>query len=56
MIVRLLRVDDGHFLVPDTDWEVVREPDGYKWAVWRGNEKLQVFQSYKEAREWALNA
>lgn len=53
-MTRLQRIDDGHYLVPGTDWEVVREPDGERWAVFDRNDKLKVFEDYKSAREWAV--
>jgi hypothetical protein len=52
--VRLKRIDDGHLLVPGTEWEIVREADGERWAVYDGNEKIKVFADYKSARAWAL--
>lgn len=52
--VRLKRIDDGHYLVPGTDWEIVVEPDGVRWAVWEGDTKVVVCDSYPDARQWAL--
>ncbi len=51
---RLKRIDDGHYLVPGTDWEVVRESDG-RWSVYEGNGRIAgPFGSYALARLWAV--
>jgi hypothetical protein len=52
--IRLKRIDDGHYLVPGTDWEVVREADG-RWAIFEGSERIAgPFETYALARQWAV--
>lgn len=54
MRVRLIRVDEGHYLVPNSDREVVREASG-NWHVYLGNQReYGPFGTYEEARKWAL--
>jgi hypothetical protein len=54
MSARLRKIDDGHYLVPDSPFEVVREGSG-PWRVYVGNDPLaDSYYSYDEARRAAL--
>jgi hypothetical protein len=56
MSTRLKKIDDGHYLVPDSDLEVVLE--GHFWAIYRGNDRLRDlpwFEDYGTARRVALH-
>lgn len=54
---RLKKVDEGHYLVPDCDLEVVCDgaPTHSNWNVYLGNAKqLGPFDTYELARAQAL--
>jgi hypothetical protein len=55
MSTRLKRIDAGHYLVPDSDLEVVK--DGHFWTIYRGSTRLSDlpwFEDYDTARREAL--